>query len=346
MSATQQGAPPAVLAVDGGNSKVDVAIVAADGTLLGAVRAPTISHQAVGLAEGTRRFAAALDAARSAAGLAPDIRIPAAVACLAGADYPEDVRALRRSLGAVGAAKELEILNDTFAALRAGASRPWGIALICGQGINGAAVGVDGRRVRFAGVGDISGDWGGASSVGMAGLGAAVRARDGRGPRTALERAIPAAVGLRRPEDVTRAYYAGRLDDARVGILAPAVFATAAAGDAVSRGIVDRLADELVVMAAALGRRAHLLRRDPEVVCGGSVFRTEDTAFHDRIRAGVGAAIPAARVVRLGSPPVLGAALIGLDRLAADGVAPPAVAERARSGIDGWDDTARVVTSS
>jgi len=34
------------------------------------------------------------------------------------------------------------------------------------------------------------------------------------------------------------------------------------------------------------------------------------------------------------------------DRLAADGVAPTAVAERARSGIDAWDDTARVVTSS
>jgi N-acetylglucosamine kinase-like BadF-type ATPase len=337
---------PAILAVDGGNSKVDVAILAADGTLLGAVRSPTISHQAVGLEEGVRRFASTVQQARIAAGLEPGVRIPAAVACLAGADYPEDVRALSRALGAVGAADQLEILNDTFAALRAGASRPWGIALICGQGINGAAVGIDGRRVRFAGVGDISGDWGGASSVGMAGLGAAVRARDGRGPRTALERAIPAAVGLRRPEDVTRGYYAGRLDEARVGILAPFVFKTAAAGDAVARGIVNRLADELVVMATALGRRAHLVRRDPDVVCGGSVFRTDDTAFHDRIRAGISAAIPAARVVRLGSPPVLGAALIGLDRLSPAGAAPPAVAERARSGIDAWDATARVVTAS
>jgi N-acetylglucosamine kinase-like BadF-type ATPase len=344
---TARGATgPAVLAVDGGNSKVDVAILAADGTLLGAVRGPTISHQAVGLDEGVRRFGSTVQQARIAAGLQPGTRIPTAIACLAGADYPEDVRALSRTLGAVGAADELEILNDTFAALRAGASRPWGIALICGQGINGAAVGVDGRRVRFAGVGDISGDWGGASSVGMAGLGAAVRARDGRGPRTALERAIPAAVGLRRPEDVTRAYYAGRLDEVRVGILAPSVFGTAAAGDAVARGIVNRLADELVVMATALGRRAHLVRRDPDVVCGGSVFRTDDTAFHDRIRAGISAAIQDARVVRLGSPPVLGAALIALDRLGPNGAAPPAVAELARSGIDAWDATARVVTAS
>jgi hypothetical protein len=88
------------------------------------------------------------------------------------------------------------------------------------------------------------------------------------------------------------------------------------------------------------------VRRDPEVVCGGSVFRTDDLVFHDRIRDGVRAAIPAARVVRLVSPPVLGAALIGLDRLSADGVAPRAVADRVRSDLDGWDATARVVTAS
>src|SRR5205085_11621915 len=128
------------------------------------------------------------------------------------------------------------VLTATFAALRAGASRPWGIALICGQGINGAAVAVDGRRrVRFAGVGDIAGDWGGGRSVGMAGIAAAVRGRDGRGPRTALERTIPAAVGLQRPDAVTHAFYSGRLDEDRVGDLAPVVFATAAEGDAVAR---------------------------------------------------------------------------------------------------------------
>jgi N-acetylglucosamine kinase-like BadF-type ATPase len=335
----------AVLAVDGGNSKVDVAILAPDGRLLAAVRAPTISHQAVGLAEATRRFEAVIATARDRAGLAPGAPIRTAVACLAGADYPEDLRALRRAFCAI-AGSELQLLNDTFAALRAGASRPWGIALICGQGINGAAVGVDGRRVRFAGVGDIAGDWGGAASVAMAGLGAAVRARDGRGPRTALERTIPAAVGLRRPDAVTYAYYAGRYNEADIGVLAPTVFATAVAGDPVARGIIDRLADELVVMAVALARRAHLTRRDPDVVCGGSVFRTDDAAFHDRIRAGVTAAVPAARMVRLAAPPVLGAALIALDGLSPTGVTSPEVAARAHAELVAWKATAGTVASS
>ncbi len=330
-----------ILAVDGGNSKADVALVAADGTLLGAVRGPTISHQATSLADGARRLGQLVEAAGGRATSPPRI----AVHCLAGADYPSDVRALERAFAAAAPAGEILILNDTFAALRAGATRPWGIALICGQGINAAAVGRDGRRVRFAGVGDIAGDWGGASSVGMAGLGAAVRARDGRGPRTALEQTIPHAVGLARPDAVTYAYYSGRFDEARVGELAPTVFATAGAGDAVARAIIDRLADELARMAIALARRAHLIRLDPEVVLAGSVFRTDDAAFHERLAATITDAIPAARIRRLGAPPVVGAALIGLDRLAG-GTADAAADARVRAALEAWNATPVVVTPS
>ncbi len=280
-------------------------------------------------------------AAGGRAGELPSI----AVHCLAGADYPSDVHLLERALTAVAPAVTTLVLNDTYAALRAGATRSWGIALICGQGINGAAVGVVDRRVRFAGVGDIAGDWGGAGSVGMAGLGAAVRARDGRGPRTALEATIPRAVGLVRPEAVTHAYYTGRLDDARIGELAPTVFATAAAGDPVARSIIDQLADELATMATALARRAHLVRREPEVVLAGSVFRTEDAGFHDRLRARIAAAIPGARIVRLAAPPVVGSALIGLDRLAG-GTVDPAVEATVRAAFDAWNATPVVVTPS
>jgi N-acetylglucosamine kinase-like BadF-type ATPase len=332
---------PAVLAVDGGNSKADVALVAADGGLLGAVRGPTISHQATSIQEGARRLGLLVAAAGGRPGELPEV----AVHCVAGADYPSDVHLLERAFTAVAPATTTLVLNDTYAALRAGATRSWGIVLICGQGINGAAVGIDDRRVRFAGVGDIAGDWGGAGSVGMAGLGAAVRARDGRGPRTALEATIPRAVGLVRPEAVTHAYYTGQLDDARIGELAPTVFETAAAGDPVARSIIDQLADELATMAIALARRAHLVRREPEVVLAGSVFRTEDDRFHETLRARIAAAIPGARIERLAAPPVVGSALIGLDRLAG-GTVDRAVEARVRAAFDAWNATPVVVTPS
>jgi N-acetylglucosamine kinase-like BadF-type ATPase len=331
-----------ILAVDGGNSKADVALVTTQGGLVRAVHGPTISHQAVELATATQRLAAAIEAVRGG-----DDRPPPRLAILglAGADYPADAHLLSTAFGALLPGTETVVRNDTFAALRAGTSRPWGIVLICGQGINAAAVGRDGRPHRFAGVGDIAGDWGGAGSVGMAGLAAAVRGRDGRGPRTALEHRIPAAVGLRQPAAVTHAYYTGRLDERRIGELAPVVFATAADGDPVARAIVDRLADELAVMATALARRASLVRSDPEIVLAGGVFRTGDTGFHDRLRTRIRAEVPRARLVRLAEPPVTGAALLGLDRLAG-GSASEAVERRLRAELGAWNATPAVVTPS
>jgi N-acetylglucosamine kinase-like BadF-type ATPase len=330
----------AILAVDGGNSKADVALVAADGSLLGAVRGPTISHQAVGIEVAVERLLALVHAVGATA--TPPER---AVFAVAGADYPAYVGLLTRRFGGALRDTDVVVVNDTLAALRAGTSRPWGIVLICGQGINGAAVGRSGRVVRFAGVGDISGDWGGGTAIGMAGLGAAVRARDGRGPRTRLETTIPTTVGLHRPEAVTHAFYTGRLPEARVGDLAPVVFATAAGGDPVARSIVDRLADELATMAAALARRTGLVRAEPEVVLAGGVFRTDDEGFHARLAAEIRRAIPGARLRRLSEPPVTGAALLALDRLAG-GRTDGATAERVRAALREWSATARVVTPS
>ena len=298
-----------VLAVDGGNSKTDVALVADDGALLAAVRGPTVSHQAVGLDEGMERLG------RLAAEVGASVDRPAAVGvfALAGADYPSDVRLLQRGIEQLGIAREVVVVNDTMAALRAGSRRPWGIALICGQGVNGVGVAPDGRVVRFDGVGDISGDWGGEPRSGWRRR----QRQSGRGrPRPTNEPREAGACAFRVgvPGAVVRALYSGRVPDKRLGELSPVVFAAAVSGDAVARGIVDRLADELGVMATALIRRLRLEGLDPDVVLAGGVFRAEDPAFHERLAAAVASVAPAARLVRLEAPPVLGSALLALER--------------------------------
>jgi len=70
--------------------------------------------------------------------------------------------------------------NDTFAVLRAGTDRGWGIAVVCGSGINCVGVAPDGRHARFPSLGAITGDWGGGYDVGLAGVVAAARSEDGR----------------------------------------------------------------------------------------------------------------------------------------------------------------------
>ena len=325
-----------VLAVDGGNPKTDVALVDGDGLLLAAVRGPTTSHQQVGADAGMQRLAARIADAYTAAGLRGEGRADVGVYCLAGADTPGDLRALTSRLAAQGFARTDLLRNDTFAALRAGTDRGWGVVLICGQGVNAVGVAPDGRTARLDALGHISGDWGGATDVGWQGLAAAVRARDGRGPRTVLERTVPAHFALATPRALTMAMYDGRVSQRRIGELSPVVFAAAMEGDAAARAIVDRLADELIAMAGAMIRRLRLTRKDPEVVLGGGVFRTPDAAFRSRIESGVQAIAPRARLVRSEAPPVAGAALLGLDALGA-GVADAAVGARVRTALASWD---------
>jgi N-acetylglucosamine kinase-like BadF-type ATPase len=324
-----------ILAVDGGNSKTDVALVAADGRLLAAVRGPTASHQAVGLEVGADRLAGLVADARTAAGLAADAP-PAEVGVygLAGADTPADIHRLTDALARRGLATAGHVVNDAFPPIRSGTDRGWGVALICGSGMNAAGIAPDGRTARLAALGDISGDWGGGSDNGLAALGAAVRARDGRGSRTSLETLVPAHFGLKRPIDVTRRLEAGSLRTADLRALSPVVFAAAADGDAVARSIVDRLADELVAMARAMIRQLRLARLAPEVALAGGVFRADDAVFEARIAAGVRSIAPGSSVRRTPGPPVLGAALLALDRF---GRKTAEAEARVRAELGAWD---------
>jgi len=314
-----------VLAVDGGGSKTDVALVSAKGDVLGVARGPTCSHELVGLGGVVGALRPTVDAALRQAGIAAGNGPVADVGAfaLSGADLPSDDRRLLRVLRTAEWAGSELVANDTFAVLRAGTDRGWGIGVVCGSGINCTGVGPDGRTVRFPAGGEFPGAADGGGWIGEMGLGAAVRGRDGRGQRTVLERTVPAHFGVRRPWSVLEGIRNGLIARDRVVLeLPPLVFAAAAQGDAVARSIVDALADEVVTMVVASLRRLRLLRAEVDVTLGGGVFRAEDPAFVTRIRAGVCETAPNARVAVLDGPPVVGAALLGLDHAGArDGAA-------------------------
>jgi N-acetylglucosamine kinase-like BadF-type ATPase len=326
-----------ILAVDGGNSKTDVALVDDDGRLLAAVRGPTASHQQVGMDAGMEVLAGLVADARARAGLDGHAPADVAVYGLAGADTPGDARHLARALSRHRFATADEVLNDAFPPIRVGTDRGWGVALICGSGVNAAGIAPDGRTARLAALGDISGDWGGGGDIGMTALGAAVRARDGRGPRTSLEASVPARFGFRRPIDLTRAIEARALPKACLRELTPVVFEAAGDGDHVARSIVDRQADELVAMGGAMIQRLRLGRLDPDIVLAGGVFHAEDAAFLGRIRAGLERHAPGAVIRRTTAPPVLGAALLALDRSLRVGSRRHAEADaRLRAALEAW----------
>jgi N-acetylglucosamine kinase-like BadF-type ATPase len=310
------------LAVDGGNSKTDLALVAEDGSVRALVRGPLSSPHHIGL-EGCLEV---LETLLAEAGLDRNGRVADVGAfLLAGVDFPNEERELERALEGRGWTERAIVGNDTFAVLRAGTERGWGVAVVCGSGINCVGVGPDGRHVRFPALGAITGDWGGGYDVGMAALSAAARSEDGRGPKTSLERTVPAYFGVATPLDLAEAIHVDRIPVRRIIELAPLVLA-AAAEDPVAAEIVDRLAEEVVALARAALVRLELTGEPVEVALGGGLMQAGDGRLLDAIRAGLDEVGPALTVRPTALPPIVGAALLGLDELGAS----PEAHERVR----------------
>jgi N-acetylglucosamine kinase-like BadF-type ATPase len=321
----------AVLAVDGGNSKTEVALVDAAGGVLGAARGPGASHHHLGVPAAMEALEELVAAACRDAGLPATGRPLAEVGvwCLAGLDFPADDEALGPAVAGRRWAREALLHNDVFAVRRAGSDRTWGVGVVVGAGMNCVGVAPDGREVRFPAIGELSGDWGGGRDVGVAAVGAALRGEDGRGQPTTLTRLVPGWFGQPSALALVEALFLGRIDRRRVLELVPLVFAEADAGDPVAAGIVARQVAEVVAVAGAAIGRLGLAGTDVDVVLGGGLFHRDAPAFLDQIRSGIARLAPAARLRKVTAPPVVGAALLGLDRLGA----PAGAAERLRATL-------------
>jgi len=320
-----------VLAVDGGGAKTDLALLDSTGGLLSFVRGARSHVHYLGIESSIEAVKTLLESAINRPDLDPLGHPPASAAyvLLAGADLPEERSAIQARIEQLEWSTRLVVDNDTLALLRAGTDRGWGVAVVCGAGINCLGRAPDGREVRFLSLGSLSGDWGGGGDVGMAALSAAARGVDGRGPRTVLESSVPSHFGLADPLELARAIHLRQVAESRLGELAPVVLA-ASDEDPVAAGIVNRLADEVIAFARAALLRLELTRADADVVLGGRVLRSIGPSVVQAIAEGVGEVAPNARVLVAPSEPIVGAALLGLDALGADARAK----DRARAGLD------------
>ncbi|MCT9078561.1 N-acetylglucosamine kinase [Streptomyces fulvoviolaceus] len=322
------GLTACVLAVDAGNSKTDVAVVAADGNVLATARGGGFRPPVVGVEAAVDKVADAVGRAFAAAGVTSVDHVSA---CLANADFPVEEEQLAAALHARAWGASVEVRNDTFAILRAGVTEPRGVAVVCGAGINCVGMRPDGRTARFPALGRISGDWGGGWGLAEEALWHAARAEDGRGVPTALAHALPAHFGLSSMYALIEALHLDHVPTARRHELTPVLFTTAAAGDPVARSIVDRLADEVVTMATVALTRLDLLDEETPVLLGGGVLAARQPQLDDGVRELLAVRAPKAVPQVVTAPPVLGAALLGLDRTGAA----PGVHERVRAYYEG-----------
>jgi N-acetylglucosamine kinase-like BadF-type ATPase len=298
-----------VAGVDGGGTKTDAVVCDADGHVLGYARAGTGNWEIVGLDGALAAVTSALDGALAEAGLARGALAAVAFA-LAGVDWPSDVERLEPLLAPLGGGPRA-IVNDAFAAMRAGTRAPHGCVSVAGTGAVSAGRNREGRIFRTMGNG--LGEGRGAGSLVHEALDAVARWRNGGAPPTLLTERFLETFGDRSVdalfERLMRAHAMPGSEHA------PLVLAAAADGDpaaiAVAEGEGRRLGESVCGVARTLG-----MQEEPfELVRSGGVALAGSPALDDAFLAVVRAQAPLATVTPLMVPPVAGAALLALDLL-------------------------------
>jgi N-acetylglucosamine kinase-like BadF-type ATPase len=302
------------LGVDGGASKTHALIVDEAGRTLGFGRGGPSNHQVAGLLPALGEIESAVRAALAEANL-PAEAVDLGCFCLGGADLPEDYAMLQDGLEGLGLCRAVLVKNDSLAAMRAGLSRPWGVAIICGTGFNAAGRAPDGREIVLPGLGAISGDWGCGSDLALEIIRLVMRAADGRGQPTRLTALTLGELGAPTESVLLARLYHKQIARARLLTLVPLLFEAGEAGDEVARELIVRMGVEAGTAANALIRRLRL-PDDVEVVLAGGVFKGQGPLLIDTVSETVRREAARAQFVRLRGEPVTGAALLALEALA------------------------------
>ena len=192
---------------------------------------------------------------------------------------------LAEELHALGFAGRMTLVSDFEIALRGAMDGPGGI-LIAGTGSVAFGRNEAGETARVGGWGHLIDDVGSGYALGRDALAAAVQTGDGRMQAHALRAAVLEAIGGQGTPDILNyVYYSGR-DKSATAALASCVLTCAAAGDAASRDILARNAQELVRIVGALAQR--LSMECPRVALLGGLLQN-DTPYAQVVRERLGA---------------------------------------------------------
>ncbi|MHB8133549.1 MAG: N-acetylglucosamine kinase [Anaerolineaceae bacterium] len=300
-----------VLGVDAGSSKTHALLLDDSGQVLGFGTGGGGNHQSHGLAVALGEIEKAVKMAIGEYALP----LETACFCLAGADLKEDYSMLQDAMEKLNVARSVLVKNDTFAAMRAGLTRHWGVVVICGSGFNAAVRSPDGNEFVLPGLGPMSGDWGGGSALAEEMIRLVMRASDGRGKPTLLTGAVLEALDVPSVDELLRNLYLEKIPRKRIMALVPILFKIAEKGDEVARELIIMMGIETGVTARALIRRLGLEDQNPEVVLGGSVYKGEGSLLLDTIKNEIHNYYPGVQVKKPQFEPVVGAGLLALESI-------------------------------
>jgi N-acetylglucosamine kinase-like BadF-type ATPase len=303
-----------VIGVDVGSTKTHAVVTNADGAAVGFGLSGPGNHEMVGY-DGL--FTAMHDAIHQAlldANVSSDELIGAGFG-VSGYDWPAERQPTLDTILRLELNCPVNVVNDAVLGIIAGATDGWGLALVGGTGCNCRGIDPSGREGRVTGNGDAFGEFGGAGSIVFKALHSISCQWSCRGPHTELTNTFVRRLGARDVDDMIEGLVLERYHlDAS---FAPLVFEVAEHGDRLAKNIIRWAGQQLGDLAIGVIRQLDLENCDFDVVLIGGLFDGGEL-YTDSVRSKIHHVSPGAQLIRLQSPPVAGAVLLGMQQASID----------------------------
>jgi N-acetylglucosamine kinase-like BadF-type ATPase len=305
------------LGIDVGSSKTHALIVDESGRCIGFGKAWGGNHQNVGYDGFFNAIEGSFESARTMGGVDKS-QIAGAGFGVAGYDFPSDRESHLREIAKLGLSCPLEVVNDGWNGLYAGATRGVGVNVTAGSSNNCRGRNKDGKEGRIVGNGAAFGEQGGGIEIVQRGLQSVNHAWIKRIPPTTLTQIYINAVGAKDEMDLMEG-----LSNEQYHLfpyLAIEVIQAAREGDVAAQDIVRWAGEELGWLAVSAARQIGMENDEVEVIQSGSIFEAGEIIAEPMGRL-ILQHCPRAKMIRLECPPVVGAVMLGMEQAGFDGYA-------------------------
>lgn len=260
--------------VDGGGSKTDFAVSAADGIPVSQLRRGGSSYQALGVEEAAAFVAAGIRDCLADVGARPEDCAGCCVGMPCFGENAEQDRAVTSLLCGALSPAPVYLVNDVEVGWAGSLQCRPGIHIVSGTGSIAFGRGYGGETARCGGWTEFFGDEGSCYWIGREGMSLFTKEADGRAARGALYEQVRQAFDLEEDSrfiDAVLHEIAPYRD--QVALFQQHVLRAAQSGDAAALALYEAAARELSAMAAALMKRLTLSRGGTPVSYSGGLFQ-------------------------------------------------------------------------
>lgn len=300
-----------VLGIDQGGSKTHAVVADETGKILGMGRSYGACHSSSSLEYAVQAILEASDQAFAQCGLRRS-DVTAVVGGLTGIDWDYEAELLENGIGQYFPTADVKVVNDSIIAMRAATRKSCCGILCAGSGLNCAVQ--NGEECFVYGF-YIPDEYQGGWSLGRKSVQAVFDSHMGLTGETTLTERLLEYFGVRSVDELLFMQVKQKITGNDYLNLPIILEEEACGGDRVAAKIWTDYGRAVVAYLTARMEKMGIQEENVDIVLSGSIFKCKFQEFRDTVKEEILGKIPNANIIEAGYEPVMGAVVMGLQRI-------------------------------